>query len=258
MPLRGGDGRRDRASDRPRVSGPQPGEGVHPLRHRPVPGPDVRDRRERDVRRATAHRRRSDWSLRHPSAGQAPHPRRACSAGRNRHDADGPCQHSDSTEACADLSCRCRFTVQRRTDLQCPCRNDLPLPSRQGVLAVQRSAHPHERTARTPQLECPNHDRNGYRRLVGRNLIGSLLPVAIPFLRGFAAEYPWGTVFGVTDDEEESSYGIAQDLPTPLVPAWSEIVCEWEYDSSRTNSTIHVPSRRLLDSDLRWNGLAHL
>ena len=90
---------------------------------------------------------------------------------------------------------------------------------------------------------------------MGRNLIGSLLPVAIPFLRGFAAEYPWGTVFGVTDDEEESSYGIAQDLPTPLVPAWSEIVCEWEYDSSRTNSTIHVPSRRLLDSDLRWNGI---
>ena len=109
MPLRGGDGRRNRASDRPRVPGSQPGEGVHPLRHGPVPGPDVRDGGERDVRRATARRRRSDWALRHPPAGQAPDPRRARGAGRNRHDAGGPRQHSDSTEGCAKLRCRGRF-----------------------------------------------------------------------------------------------------------------------------------------------------
>ena len=34
----------------PRVSGPQPGQGVHPLRHGTVPGSDVRDRGERDFR----------------------------------------------------------------------------------------------------------------------------------------------------------------------------------------------------------------
>ena len=110
MPLRGSDGRRDRASDRPRVSRPQSGKGVHPLRHGAVPGPDVRDGGERDVCRAPARRRRSDRALRHPSAGQAPDRWRACGAGRNRHDAGRSRQHSDSTEGCANLSWRCRFS----------------------------------------------------------------------------------------------------------------------------------------------------
>ena len=94
-----------------------------------------------------------------------------------------------------------------------------------------------------------------YKSLLGRNLLGHSLPDAFNFLHGFAAEYPRGTVFDISDDEEEElSYGFPRELPTPLIPAWSEIVCEWQYDASRPDVTIHVPSRRLFDSDLRWDG----
>ena len=94
-----------------------------------------------------------------------------------------------------------------------------------------------------------------YKSLLGRSLLGRSLPDAMHFLHGFAAEYPWGTVFDISDDEEEEcSYGFPRELSTPLIPAWSEIVCEWQYDVSRPNVTIHAPSRRLFDSDLRWDG----
>ena len=95
-----------------------------------------------------------------------------------------------------------------------------------------------------------------YESLLGRNLLGHLLPDAFSFLDGFAAEYPWGAVFEISDDEEEErSYGFPRELPTPLIPAWSETVCEWQYDASRPNITIHVPSKRLFDGALRWDGM---
>ena len=93
-----------------------------------------------------------------------------------------------------------------------------------------------------------------YKSLLGRSLLGRSLPDAMHFLHGFAAEYPWGTVFDISDDEEECSYGLPRELSTPLIPAWSEIVCEWQYDVSRPDVRIHVPSRRLFDDDLRWDG----
>ena len=93
-----------------------------------------------------------------------------------------------------------------------------------------------------------------YNALRGQNLLGQSLPRPIPSFRGFAAEYPWGTLFDVKNDDEAYSYGFSENLPTPLIPAWSEIVCEWEYDNSRENTTIHVPSRRLFDCNLQWNG----
>ena len=91
-----------------------------------------------------------------------------------------------------------------------------------------------------------------YKSLLGRKLGGGWLPRATHFLDGFAAEYPWGTVFDTGDDEEES-YGSSQELHTRLEPAWSEVVCEWEYDASSTDTRINVPSRRLLDGDLTWD-----
>ena len=93
-----------------------------------------------------------------------------------------------------------------------------------------------------------------YKNLLGRSLLGRSLPDASQFLYGFAAEYPWGTVFDISDDEEEFSYGLSRELPTLLIPAWSEIVCEWQYDVSSTDVRIRVPSRRLFDGDLRWDG----
>ena len=56
-----------------RMSGPQSGQGVHPLRYGTLPGSDVRDLSERDVRRAPACRRRDGGTLPHSSAGEARH-----------------------------------------------------------------------------------------------------------------------------------------------------------------------------------------
>ena len=99
-----------------------------------------------------------------------------------------------------------------------------------------------------------NHLKPIYNSLRGRNLLGGSLPRPAPCFRGFAAEYPWGTVFDKGDDDSEYMHGFSQGLPAPLVPAWSEVICEWEYDNSREDTTIYVPSRRLLDCSLRWNG----
>ena len=93
-----------------------------------------------------------------------------------------------------------------------------------------------------------------YEVLSERNFIGHSLPRGIHYLYGFAAEYPWGSVFAIADDEDYNLYGLSQDLPAPLVPAWSEVVSEWEYDVTRENETIYVPSKRLLSRVLRWNG----
>ena len=93
-----------------------------------------------------------------------------------------------------------------------------------------------------------------YDSLRNKNLFGGRLPTATPCTYGFAGEYPWSTVFGIRDDEDEGPHGFFQDLSTPLIPAWAEVLCEWQYDASRSNVTLHAPSRRLLDRDLRWDG----
>ena len=95
-----------------------------------------------------------------------------------------------------------------------------------------------------------------YRSLRGQNLFGSWLPRSLHFLYGFAGEYPWSTVFDVSEGSEQ------QELPqtTPgkptfsAVPAWSEVVSEWEYDVSRQDVTTNVPSRWLCARGLRWDG----
>ena len=104
VPLRGGDSGRDRARDRPRVPGPQSGKGIHPLRHGAVPGPDVRDRGERDIRRTQAHGGREGGALPHPPAGQAADRRRARGTGRNRHRTGRPREHAHPAEACRAIS----------------------------------------------------------------------------------------------------------------------------------------------------------
>ena len=93
-----------------------------------------------------------------------------------------------------------------------------------------------------------------YTSLRGKNLFGGWFPTDTSFLYGFAGEYPWGAVFDIADDEGEVPHRFLGDLSTPLIPAWSEVLCEWEYDASRHNATLHAPSRRLFSKDLRWNG----
>ena len=66
------------------MPGPRSGQGVHPLRHGTVPGPDVRDRGERDLRGAPPRRCRGDRALPHPPSCQAPHRGRVGGAGGNR------------------------------------------------------------------------------------------------------------------------------------------------------------------------------
>ena len=95
-----------------------------------------------------------------------------------------------------------------------------------------------------------------YKSLRGQNLFGSWLPRSLHFLYGFAAEYPWSTVFDVSEESEQQELPhTTSGKPTfSAVPAWSEVVSEWEYDASRGNVTTNVPSRWLCDRGLRWDG----
>ena len=76
------------------------------------------------------------------------------------------------------------------------------------------------------------------------------------FLYGFVSEYPWGAAFDFRDVEERQNLPTfaAGDLPVSAVPAWSEVVSEWEYDVSRADVTTLVPARQLLGDDLWWDG----
>lgn len=94
-----------------------------------------------------------------------------------------------------------------------------------------------------------------YRRLRGHNLFGQWLPRSLHFLYGFVAEYPWGTVFEASEAEERQEFPPLNsgEAPISVIPAWSEVVSEWEYDTSEPNWTVHVPSKRLLAPQLRWD-----
>ena len=91
-----------------------------------------------------------------------------------------------------------------------------------------------------------------YESLRERNFFGAWLPDGAQYYHGFAGEYPWGTAFNAGDDE--FVHGFPYEMPTPLVPSWSEIVCGWEYDASTVTHTIRVPSKRFFDKTLRWDG----
>lgn len=90
--------------------------------------------------------------------------------------------------------------------------------------------------------------RAAYESLLQRNLLGCL-PEAVDFHGGFVGEYPWGTAFDIVEDDE-----FRLGLSTPLQPSWSEITCQWEYDSTETPHRVHVPSKQFFDGNLHWDG----
>ncbi|MDD9996665.1 MAG: hypothetical protein OXQ89_02850 [Rhodospirillaceae bacterium] len=86
-------------------------------------------------------------------------------------------------------------------------------------------------------------------------LFGKWLPRAPTFLDGFVAEYPRGTVFVLDEDATQQFPEFSSGEPSvPVVPAWNEIICEWEYDVSRQRLSVHVPANQLCGAGLRWDG----
>src|SRR5581483_7843421 len=81
LPLRGGDRRHDPPRRPARRAGPEPGQGLHPLRHGPVPGPAVRPRRRRADGRDARPPDRRDRCLPPARPLQAGHRRHARGAG---------------------------------------------------------------------------------------------------------------------------------------------------------------------------------
>ena len=95
-----------------------------------------------------------------------------------------------------------------------------------------------------------------YANLRGHSLFRRGLPPCLQFYGGFAAEYPWGTIFDVSDTEEHQKLPQLNSgkSPASVVPAWSEVVNGWQYDASRESGTIRVPSKWLLDRKVWWDG----
>ena len=94
-----------------------------------------------------------------------------------------------------------------------------------------------------------------FERFHDQNLFGRLLPRAPSFLYGFAAEYPWATIFDLSEDEWQEFPELASGEPSvSVISAWNELVCEWEYDVSRSNIVVSVPAKALCDGSLWWDG----
>ena len=98
--------------------------------------------------------------------------------------------------------------------------------------------------------------QQAYENLRDHNLFGSDLPGPSSFLYGFPAEYPWSAAFVFSDRSEQKELPMfaAGDPPVLVVPAWSEVLSEWEYDVSRSDVITHTPARQLLGNDLWWDG----
>jgi hypothetical protein len=95
----------------------------------------------------------------------------------------------------------------------------------------------------------------GFTSIAGRNFFQRWMPEGASWLHGFAGEYPWGTAFNV-EPEWYHSRGSNSALPCNFTPICSEVVAEWEYDSSLPRyPRINVPARVLFEpGDLWWNG----
>ena len=98
--------------------------------------------------------------------------------------------------------------------------------------------------------------QQAYRSLRTHCLFGSFLPRSSHFLYGFAAEYPWSAAFEFHESQEQQKLPTfaAGDAPVSVVPAWNEVVSEWEYDVTRPNINILTPARQLFRDDLWWDG----
>ena len=92
-----------------------------------------------------------------------------------------------------------------------------------------------------------------YESLLRRNLFDRRLPSAAEFCYGFIGEYPWGSVFDLSNyGQDKAEY--SDEFPIRFEHSWSKVACSWEYDSTKTPNSVTVPSRQFFDGTLRWDG----
>ena len=97
-----------------------------------------------------------------------------------------------------------------------------------------------------------------FERLHGRNFLGRWMPEGLSVGGGgtFIGEYPWAIPFNIMSDEWHLG---PQDggLSRFLVPAWSDLFSDWEYDGSLEEAgvSVKVPARLFFEGeDLWWDG----
>lgn len=95
-----------------------------------------------------------------------------------------------------------------------------------------------------------------YEALLGANLFGRWMPEGGSWPYGFAGEYPWATPFNTEPEDWHRSRPAERELPATVIPAWNELMAEWEYDASLPHSFhMAVPARIFFSpGDLWWNG----
>ncbi len=90
-----------------------------------------------------------------------------------------------------------------------------------------------------------------FERLWGRNFLGQWMPEGLRLggEGGFVSEYPWATSYNLFPDEWYFS-GTDDRMSELVLPAWNELSCEWEYDTSLASKTdsINVPARLFFSS----------
>ena len=134
------------------------------------------------------------------------------------------------------------------------------------LVAILDSGRPDDYRHHTPYRQIwlhlfsylvrPCHASLFFEKLHGRNFYGQWMPRGLQLGGdgGFAAEYPWATSFNTMPDEWYS-HAASDCLTKFLVPAWNDLLCEWEYEASLENTAIFIPARLFFDGDdLWWDG----
>ena len=136
------------------------------------------------------------------------------------------------------------------------------------LMTYQSSGHPDNRGEDAPYRQIwlnlfgymidPGDVTLVFEKLRGRNFNGRWMPEGLPVGGGgtYIGEYPWAPSFNFVPDE---GYASPRDegLSEFLVPAWSDLSCDWEYDASLESAGVSVeaPARLLFQGDgLWWDG----
>lgn len=92
-----------------------------------------------------------------------------------------------------------------------------------------------------------------WRWLHGQNFMGRWMPEGSDLHGGFLGEYPFALPFrGAFSDERHDS---RSQLPGPMYPTVYTVSCEHGFDAFQSGMSVFVPSPRLLNGGVRWNGL---
>jgi hypothetical protein len=116
-----------------------------------------------------------------------------------------------------------------------------------------RSTWMHLRSFLVPEVQF----EQAAKAISRRNFFGDWMPNNASWIYAFLGEYPWASACNVETDDWLGFDTRVTGSNLEFVPAFNEVVCEWEYDSTlRSSIYFHVPARAFFKAGpLWWNSV---